>query len=257
MSALRIKNTTIKITKGDIKKIKADRRVDRLKGRMDQNRLRAGCRAALVNAHKGKARSIAFSDLGSIAAGFPPVGAAKIMGQEVLKFLQWNTTTIKEVIFCLEQGENFKIFEDTITGYIKHIQENLGRGPYVTVDVIIELPQGIVLIERSNPPYGWALPGGFVDYGESLEEAAVREAKEETNLDLKNLRQLHTYSQPNRDPRFHTISTVFVGQGVGKPKSGDDAKGLKVVSCTDLLKWDYAFDHKMVIRNYLLNFNGK
>ncbi len=123
--------------------------------------------------------------------------------------------------------------------------------PYVTVDIIIEMEKGVVLIERANPPYGWALPGGFVDYGESLEAAARREAKEETSLELTELRQFHTYSAPERDPRFHTISTVFTAEGKGEPRSGDDAKNLKVVPADDLLKIDYAFDHKRIIADYL------
>jgi ADP-ribose pyrophosphatase YjhB (NUDIX family) len=123
--------------------------------------------------------------------------------------------------------------------------------PFVTVDMIIELPQGVVVIERHNPPYGWALPGGFVDVGESLEDAARREAKEETNLDLKNLKQMHTYSDPKRDPRFHTVSTVFIAQGEGKAQSGDDAKNLKIVPYDELLKIDYAFDHNQVVADYL------
>lgn len=123
--------------------------------------------------------------------------------------------------------------------------------PYVTVDMIIELPQGIVIIERRNPPFGWALPGGFVDVGESLEDAARREAKEETNLDLVDLIQMHTYSDPNRDPRFHTVSTVFIAQGRGRAQSGDDAKNLKIVDYADLLSIDYAFDHKEVVKDYL------
>jgi ADP-ribose pyrophosphatase YjhB (NUDIX family) len=128
--------------------------------------------------------------------------------------------------------------------------------PYLTVDIIIELKDGIVLIERLNPPYGVALPGGFVDYGESVEAAASREAKEETNLTLTNLRQFHTYSDPKRDPRFHTVSTVFIAKGKGKPKSGDDAKSLKVVKYADLLKIKYAFDHKKIIKDYLKQRKG-
>lgn len=134
----------------------------------------------------------------------------------------------------------------------------LSNRPFTTVDAIIELPalpagrpEGIILIERLNPPFGWALPGGFVDYGESLEEAVKREAKEETNMDLIELQQFHTYSDPKRDPRFHTIGTVFIAKAKGRPKAGDDAKGLKIVQYGDLLKLDYAFDHKQIIADYL------
>ncbi|MDD4953458.1 MAG: NUDIX hydrolase [Candidatus Omnitrophica bacterium] len=125
------------------------------------------------------------------------------------------------------------------------------NGPFTTVDAIIEISGGIVIIERSNPPFGYALPGGFVDYGESLEEAVKREAKEETNLDLVGLEQFHTYSAPQRDPRFHTIGTVFIAQGKGNPKAGDDAKALKIVELKDIEKLDFAFDHKEIIRDYI------
>src|SRR3989304_1636029 len=87
------------------------------------------------------------------------------------------------------------------------------KNPFPTVDIIIEIEgKGIVLIRRKNPPYGWAIPGGFVDYGESIENAAVREALEETSLKVELLRQFHVYSSPDRDPRFHTISTVFTAR---------------------------------------------
>ncbi|MCX5703920.1 MAG: NUDIX hydrolase [Candidatus Omnitrophica bacterium] len=121
----------------------------------------------------------------------------------------------------------------------------------MTVDAIIELPEGIVLIERSNPPFGWALPGGFVDYGESLEEAVTREAKEETGLALTDLRQFHTYSDPRRDPRFHTIGTVFIAKAKGKPKAGDDAQGAKVIKLSEIEKMEFAFDHKQILKDYL------
>jgi 8-oxo-dGTP diphosphatase len=126
--------------------------------------------------------------------------------------------------------------------------------PIPTVDLIIELKErGIVLIQRKNPPPGWALPGGYVDYGESLEEAAVREAREETSLDVKLVRQFHSYSDPSRDPRQHTITTVFIGRAEGEPAAADDAKEVGVFSREDLPR-DLAFDHEQILRDY---FEGR
>ena len=125
--------------------------------------------------------------------------------------------------------------------------------PAVAVDIIIELEdRGLVLIERKNPPYGWALPGGFVDYGESLEAAAVREAREETSLDVELLGQLHTYSQPDRDPRSHCISTVFVARASGEPQAADDAKTCSVFAKNHLPD-NLAFDHGQIVNDYLEN----
>ena len=121
----------------------------------------------------------------------------------------------------------------------------------MTVDAIIELPEGVVMIKRSNPPFGWALPGGFVDYGESLEEAVKREAKEETNLDLTQIKQFHTYSDPARDPRFHTIGTVFIAKAIGTPRAGDDAAEVKVIKSNQIEKLEFAFDHKKILTDYL------
>ncbi len=216
----------------------------------DEHKIRAACASALRVAKELKLKSIAFPALGCGVGGFPVVAAAKIMTQEVLKFLR-QPSDIKEINFCLYDDTTFREFQKHVTGYVRHFQEDLAWRPYVTVDCIIEVSGGIILIERSNPPYGWALPGGFVDYGESLETAVCREAKEETNLELRNLCQFHTYSDPNRDPRFHTVGTVFTAEGVGKPKAGDDACGLKIVSLKDLLSLDYAFDHKTIIADYL------
>src|SRR5262245_57509167 len=135
---------------------------------------------------------------------------------------------------------------------MKHTRNSTrGPGPFITVDIIIEYKGGIILVERSNPPYGLALPGGFLDHGESLEKAAVREAKEETNLDLKDMQQFHTYSEPDRDPRFHTVSTVFTAKGAGRARSGSDAAQIRVVKFADLLKLEYAFDHRQVISDFL------
>jgi len=122
--------------------------------------------------------------------------------------------------------------------------------PQPTVDIIIEVEnRGIVLIKRKNPPHGWALPGGFVDYGETLEQAAVREAKEETSLDVTLKGQLHTYSNPCRDPRFHTISTVFIGEAFGSPEGKDDASEAKIFT-SDSLPSPIAFDHLDILNDY-------
>ncbi len=126
------------------------------------------------------------------------------------------------------------------------------RNPTPTVDIIIELAGGIVLIERKNPPHGWALPGGFVDYGESYEEAAMREAKEETDLDVTLIRQLHTYSNPDRDQRQHTTSTVFIATAVGIPKGLDDTLQAGIFSRANLP--ELAFDHAWILDDY---FNKK
>lgn len=123
------------------------------------------------------------------------------------------------------------------------------KNPLPTVDIIIELDDGIVLIKRKNPPYGWALPGGFVDYGESLETAAIREAKEETGLDVQLIRQFHTYSDPSRDPRFHTISTVFIAKATGVLSAGDDAENAKVFNKLNLPE-KIAFDHRNILEDY-------
>ncbi len=124
----------------------------------------------------------------------------------------------------------------------------LHRNPVPTVDVIIEITDKIVLIERKNPPFGWALPGGFVDYGESFEEAALREAREETGFEVSNLQQFHTYSDPGRDPRQHTASTVFIGSGSGTPKAGDDAAKAELFDEHSLPK--LAFDHALILSDY-------
>ncbi|MBN2135322.1 MAG: NUDIX hydrolase [Acidobacteria bacterium] len=128
------------------------------------------------------------------------------------------------------------------------------RNPYPTVDIIIRLedqpePDNLLLIERKNPPYGWALPGGFVDYGESVENTAIREAKEETGLEITLKGLLGVYSKPGRDPRFHTITTVFIATAKGKPEAGDDAVNVQIFTRDNLPK-DIAFDHADIIHEY-------
>ncbi|HTN69715.1 MAG TPA: NUDIX hydrolase [Methylomirabilota bacterium] len=124
------------------------------------------------------------------------------------------------------------------------------RNPLLTVDIIIEVGErGIVLIERKNFPLGWALPGGFVDYGESLETAAVREAKEETSLDVRLVEQFYTYSDPTRDPRHHTVSTVFIATAQGTPRGADDAKIAELFRENEIPS-PIVFDHNRILADY-------
>jgi 8-oxo-dGTP diphosphatase len=126
------------------------------------------------------------------------------------------------------------------------------RNPLPTVDIIIELAGGgVVLIERKNFPQGWALPGGFVDYGESLEAAAVREAQEETSLKVQLIEQFYAYSDPSRDPRHHTISTVYIATAQGSPQGADDAKTAKVF-VKGQLPSPIVFDHPQILRDYFV-----
>lgn len=217
----------------------------------DEIKVRNSCSSALRVAEELKIKSIAFPALGCGTGKFPFLASAKIMAQEALKHLRRKDTTLKEIIFCLYDQKAFAFFNKGVLGYLEYVTAKLSGGPFVTVDAIIELPDGIVIIKRSNPPFGWALPGGFVDYGESLEDAVKREAKEETDLDLTGIKQFHTYSEPNRDPRFHTIGTVFIAKAIGKPKAGDDAEALKIIGLNEIKDLDFAFDHKKILQDYI------
>ncbi|MCC6544955.1 MAG: NUDIX hydrolase [Nitrospirae bacterium] len=124
------------------------------------------------------------------------------------------------------------------------------KNPFPAVDIIIELDgKGIVLIRRKNPPYGWAIPGGFVDYGESVEDAATREALEETSLRVELLRQFHVYSSPDRDTRFHTVSTVFIARATGTPMAADDAQDAGIYTKNSLPD-EIVFDHRRILDDY-------
>lgn len=128
------------------------------------------------------------------------------------------------------------------------------RNPTPTVDIVIELVdrphRPILLIERLNPPAGWAIPGGFVDYGESVEAAAIREAHEEVGLQIDLLEQFQVYSAPDRDPRQHTLSVVFLATATGEPQAGDDAKHVAIFEPWQL-PTNLCFDHDRILRDYL------
>ncbi len=130
------------------------------------------------------------------------------------------------------------------------------KTPFLTTDGIIEVYdgdsfRGIVLIKRKNPPIGLALPGGFVDVGERVEDALVREMKEETNLDVQITLLLGVYSDPKRDPRFHTASVVYVARAKGIPKGGDDAKEAHIYPLDEIVFDNLVFDHAQILKDYL------
>jgi len=127
------------------------------------------------------------------------------------------------------------------------------QNPIPTVDILIELegrPGTLVFIERGHEPLGWALPGGFVDRGELLADAAVREAREETGLDVELVELFHCYSDPRRDPRQHTVSTVFIGRARGEPAGGDDAAAA-AVALAEAPPGPLVFDHATIVADYL------
>jgi 8-oxo-dGTP diphosphatase len=131
------------------------------------------------------------------------------------------------------------------------------KTPFLAVDGIVKLfsPEGkfkgIVLIERKNPPVGLALPGGFVEVGETVEEAVKREIKEEINLDFEIERLLGVFSKPDRDPRFHVVSVVFVGKAVGEPKASSDAKEVKIFKLEDIPFEKLVFDHAEILKKFI------
>lgn len=222
----------------------------------DEIKIRGSCASALKAADGLKIKSIAFPALGCGVGSFPLKASAKIMAQEVMKHLRETNTGLKEIIFCMYDKEAYEIFDKNVNGYINYMMTKLGKGPYVAVDAVIDINGGIVIIERSNPPFGWALPGGFVDDYESLEDAVRREMKEETDLELLDLKQFHAYSKPGRDPRFHTVGIVFTAKGKGVPKSGDDAAALKIIKLEDIGKINFAFDHKKILEDYIAYKKG-
>ena len=126
------------------------------------------------------------------------------------------------------------------------------RNPYVAVDAIIRVKGGakIICIKRKNPPYGLALPGGFVNYGESAEDAIKREVMEEVGVRLDLLAQFHTYPAPDRDPRHHTLSVVFIAWSEDEPKAGDDAAEVLLVNTLDIPKLEFAFDHAKILEDW-------
>lgn len=158
--------------------------------------------------------------------------------------------------------------KDNVTSIIKELEKEIGakegntiecprcgypvkvyKNPVPTVDIIIEIEGKIVLIRRKNEPFGWAIPGGFINFGESAEDAAAREAKEETGLDIEIVKLVGVYSDPERDPRTHTITTVFHAKAKGKPVAGDDALEADLFS-KETLPENMVFDHRKIVEDF-------
>ncbi|MFB3919700.1 MAG: NUDIX domain-containing protein [Candidatus Velamenicoccus archaeovorus] len=212
--------------------------------------LRAAYASVLKRCSTGRGRTVV---LPFYAAGLELPAASRIAAQEIFRFIRatGQSHLPGAIILWVKSPRDAARVKAIVEGYLGHIRNVLAWGPFVTVDTIIEIGRGIVLIRRKNPPFGWALPGGFVDYGESLEEAAAREAAEETRLRVYDLRQMHTYSAPGRDPRFQTVTTVFVAKAKGRPKAASDAGAAGVFSSKEWKKLDLAFDHRQVLEDYL------
>jgi ADP-ribose pyrophosphatase YjhB (NUDIX family) len=249
---MKIKNVVIKIIKGSKKR--GSLCLERaLKPAADiyvyEESLRRAVTLGLKRSRNKK--TVHFFVAASVTEVFPAVATAKILAQETYRFIKEEKSRLKEIAVVLPDEKLFRVFHKTISGYLTHLLEVLTQGPFVTVDTIIEVKGGIVLIRRSNPPFGWALPGGFVDYKESLEEAAAREAKEETGLTVTGLKQMHTYSRPSRDPRFHTITSVFVCSAKGKPRGASDAAEARIFRLGAWGGVKLAFDHRKVLQDYL------
>jgi len=210
----------------------------------------------LLKTQEFKITSIGIPALGCGIEKFPFEMSAKIMAQEVFKFIHFNENVfLKEIGFVLMKDEAFKIFKRIVPSYINYIYHKIQRGPFLTVDGIIEIDKKVLLIERKNPPLGWALPGGFVDTGESIEEAVKREVEEETNIKTKSLKFFKVYSNPNRDPRFHTVSCVFIIEPQNKDFSASsDAKNARLFSEKEIKRLKIAFDHKKILQDYFSEY---
>lgn len=239
----KIKNTNIKIKPGKEGGLTYNKIISYAK-------FREKIKSDLFSADKNEKKRVSFvvtntddfkknNDFGKIA---------KIFAEEILGFLRENTG-LMEISLSIEDKNATEIFKETFSRHIEYIKKKIYRNPLPTIDIIIKVNDCIVLIKRKNPPYGWAIPGGFVEYGESLEKAAVREAEEETGLKISNLQQFHTYSHPSRDPRYHTVSTVFVAEGKGNLSAQSDAEEVKLFKYADIPD-NMVFDHKKILDEY-------
>ena len=246
-----IRGVEIRVIVGDISSVPAGSRVDRVAEETVEC-VRKTAWDALARAETEGCSSIAFGALG--VGGLSLAHASKVLAQEIFRYVKdvpfGKEPALRSVIVAVADESARKVYAKNIEGYIAYMSHKGLLGPYLTVDGIVAYDGGIVLIERTNPPLGWALPGGFVDYGETVETAVVREIKEETNLEFTDVELLCVSSDPKRDARFHTVSVVYYGKGSGELRAGDDACGAKVFPL-DALPEGIAFDHRELIRRYI------
>lgn len=221
---------------------------------VDLTKLRAALRAFWPKRRQKKVKKIVFLVEKSESSQALRL-ALKVTAQEIFRFLKkTGNNNLKKIVFFAARQTDYRALKENIAEYLSHIKKN--KGPFLTVDGLIFYRGGLVLVKRKNPPLGWALPGGFVDYGEKLEKAVCREVKEETNLSFEKISQFKAYSESERDPRFHTVSVVFLGKGKGVLKAGSDAAGAKVFklnpdSKAGGLPDKIAFDHRKIIDDFL------
>ena len=220
----------------------------RLGGNNETKLRKAVAKAVKAAARAGEKRVLFSVPGGKEAFSFNQAG--KIIAQEIYRYIfEYSEHPVKQFSVIAAENIEKEEFRKGLIGYLNYFG-NEQKSPFLTTDCIIRVKGGVVVIERSNPPLGFALPGGFVDYGESLEDAVRREMKEETGLSLKDLKQYHTYSAPKRDPRFHVVTTVFTAFSSGKPVAGDDAKSVRVVTARDIPEMKFASDHKKILLGY-------
>ncbi|MEI7905430.1 MAG: NUDIX hydrolase [Candidatus Firestonebacteria bacterium] len=214
-----------------------------------ETKLRKAAAKAVKTAAGAGVKGVLFSVLGG-KEPFSFNQAGKIIAQEIYRYIfEYRKQSVRCFKVKLAENVEKEAFRKGFISYLNYFG-NEQKSPFLTTDCIVRVKGGIVVIERSNPPLGFALPGGFVDYGESLEAAVKREMKEETGLKLLNLRQFHVYSKPGRDPRFHVVTVVFTADSKGLPRAGDDAKSVRVVGRGKIMKMKFASDHKRVLLDY-------
>ncbi len=216
----------------------------------DYDIVRRCTRAVLELCSEKGISEVAFPALGAGVGGLDVALVSKIMAQEVFKAIMEDRAP-KRVYFVYYSERDF---EEGVLAYryLEHLEFKSIEGPFLTVDAVVfddlESPSRIVLIERKNPPFGWALPGGFVDYGETVEEAVRRELEEETGLIYKDYRQLKAYSDPKRDERFHTVTIAFLGWASGEVRPASDAARGQWFELNSLPE-KIAFDHRDIIND--------